>query len=396
MPVVGVGNSPIRMDADFTNLVREPEVLLRTSTELVLSTLNVIVGGGVGLGTFSFSGIGVQYNENGEPIAGVITGVEIADAEGHVTRLSGLQTPAADFFHLLTDLLSGNIQVHPLVALLPGNDQIQGTASDDVLLDYSGHNILFGGAGRDLINSGSGNDHIYGHSPSGGGEDADSLAGGSGSDYIHGNAGNDDIMGDEGSDRLYGGQGRDRINGGTGNDTVNGNRDDDEIDGGEGNDLLRGGQGNDTIVGGNGDDILIGDRGADILDGDGSASTDDGSDTFVFGPETSIIGTTMRDLDRILYFDSRSDQFSLGFIPEDILFSGRNLVVTTPEEARVYAQNLFDNNPGDAEVAFVHYSSSTIMLWSSTRGGLVDSAVFIDNTFDVYNSSYLITSDNFL
>ncbi|MGC6328865.1 calcium-binding protein [Rhizorhabdus sp. FW153] len=396
MPVAGVGNSPIRMDADFINLVREPEVLLRTSTELVLSTLNVIVGGGVGLGTFSFSGTGVQYNEVGEPIAGIITGVEIADAEGHVTRLSGLQASAAEFFDILTDISSGNVRVHPLVALLPGNDQIQGTMGDDIILDYSGHNILVGGPGRDLINSGSGNDHIYGHSPNGGGEDADDLAGGAGSDYIHGNAGNDDLRGDEGSDRLYGGQGRDRISAGTGNDTVNGNRDDDEIDGDDGNDLLRGGQGNDTIVGGNGDDILIGDRGVDVLDGDGLASTDGGSDTFVFGPETSLIGATMRDLDRILYFDSRSDQFSLGFIPEDIFFSGRNLVVTSPEDARAYAQNLFDSNLGDNEVAFVHYSSSTIMLWSSTGGGFVDSAVFIDNTFDPYNSSYLITSDNFL
>ncbi|WP_056549948.1 calcium-binding protein [Sphingomonas sp. Root1294] len=380
------------MDADFIALVRPgTQVLVRTSTELVVSTVGVADVDGRLPGTFSFSGEGVRYNDDGEPISGIITGVQISDIGGHVTSLTGLHASASDFFQLLNDISSGRIQADPLKLLLPGNDELRGTAGEDVLRDVAGHNIFIGGAGRDTIIGGDGNDHIYGHSPSGGGEDDDALLGDGGSDYIHGNAGNDYISGGDGSDRLYGGQGQDSISGDAGNDTVNGNLGDDVISGEDGHDVLRGGQGNDTITGGDGNDILMGDRGVDLLDGG------DGANIFVFGPDTSPIGATMRDVDSLAYFSQLTDHFSLGFEPDSILVGGRDASLATPEQARAYAQTLLDQHAGNREVAFIYASGQTVMLWASNGGGTVDSAVLIDGgSFDYVGGGYAITTDHFI
>jgi len=70
--------------------------------------------------------------------------------------------------------------------------------------------------------------------------------------------------------------------------------------------------------------------------------------------------------------------------------------LTTPEEARAYAQTLFDQHAGDREVAFLYSFNKTLMLWSSDGGGTVDSAVLIGGTFDYVGGGYSLTTDHFL
>lgn len=92
-----------------------------------------------------------------------------------------------------------------------GVEDVQGSATDDVLLGDAGPNRLVGGpsyAGP----SGGGNDLLDGR---GGG---DTLIGGGDDDKLRGGPGDDTLTGDAGDDRIDGGSGRNRIDGGPGRD----------------------------------------------------------------------------------------------------------------------------------------------------------------------------------
>lgn len=379
MLVTGFSDFPLRMDFDFFGLVRPgAEIQARTSTSLVISTYTVpsyYISNGARTGIFSFTGVGVRYNSDNEPIAGTITGLKITQGTSVYLKVDGLNLSAASFYQKLENAASGLAPADAIALLFPGDDEFHGTAQDDAIFDRSGHNIFMGGPGRDWIAGGSGNDHIYGQSPNGGVDDGDRLSGGDGSDYIQGNAGQDYISGDGGSDRLNGGQGEDDIDGGSGNDTINGNRDADHIYGGDGNDLIRGGQGADFIDGGDGDDVIMGDRGADSLSGG------DGRDIFIFGPDTSSIGATVDDLDRITDFRFGDDHLSLGFVPQAILSGSSLNEAPTVDAARAVAQALLDQHPGNHEVALVNaYAVGTLMFWASDGGSMIDSAIVFRST----------------
>ncbi|MBK8071103.1 MAG: putative Ig domain-containing protein [Ramlibacter sp.] len=105
----------------------------------------------------------------------------------------------------------------------PGNDDITGTAVDDVLAGGLGNDVLRGEAGNDTLD---------------GGEGADTLRAG---------AGNDVLTGGAGADWLMGGAGDDTIDGGAGNDDLRG--------GDEGWGLNTSGLGNDTFLFGRGDGV---------------------------------------------------------------------------------------------------------------------------------------------
>lgn len=381
MLVTGFGDSPLLMNFDMLALVREQAVILtQTSTSLVVDTraINSSSSGLVG-GIFTFTGVGVRYDSDNEPIAGTITGVRFTQPDGTISfDLTGISLSAATFYQAIDGAVNRGIPANPPDLLLPGNDEFRGTAGDDIIIERAGHNIFLGGPGSDRITAGDGNDHIYGQSPNGGTDSGDILSGRGGSDYIQGNAGDDDIYGDQGSDRLNGGQGRDKIYGGEGNDTINGNRDGDQLYGDDGNDLIRGGQGDDTINGGEGNDVLMGDRGADQIHGGG------GDDIFVFGHGTSEIGSDADDIDRLRDFVFNYDHFSLGFMPEALLFAqnAQDNYPRTVDAARTLAQAQFDQHAGNHEVGFIRYGDfgSLLMFWASDGGATIDSVLGIGGT----------------
>jgi Ca2+-binding RTX toxin-like protein len=162
-----------------------------------------------------------------------------------------------------------------------GNQQLDGTDRDDMIMGGDGEDYIRGEDGDDWLKGGEMDDAIYG----GTGEDIlegedgdDYLQGGFGyfTDEIHGGRGNDQAYGGGGDDLLYGNHGLDILGGEAGNDKLYGGKGSDQIDGGSGPDKLVGGRGNDILTGDTGDDILKGNRGNDTLTGG------TGRDTFTF------------------------------------------------------------------------------------------------------------------
>ncbi len=134
------------------------------------------------------------------------------------------------------------------------------------------------------------------------------------------------------------------------------------IRGEDGNDSLRGGQGNDTISGGDGDDIVAGDLGADELRGG------TGADLFIVAGLGSTISA---GVDQILDFVDGTDKIGLDFDPVTVLTGGAQ----TELSAAGAAQQLFDANVGNGEVAALSVGSDTYIFYDSDGGATVDSAI---------------------
>ena len=83
----------------------------------------------------------------------------------------------------------------------PGNDQLGGTPSRDVIIALAGDDRIGGAGGDDLICAGSGADLVYAEA---------------GSDRVSGGPGDDQLLGGNGRDRLDGGPGTDGCTGGAG------------------------------------------------------------------------------------------------------------------------------------------------------------------------------------
>jgi uncharacterized protein len=129
-----------------------------------------------------------------------------------------------------------------------GDDRIEGTRGDDVILARGGDDRVDGGRGNDVICAGRGDDRVEG------GDGDDEIDAGRGDDRVEGGDGDDRIDGGRGDDRLEGGDGDDEIDGGRGDDRLDGGDDDDTLSGGRGDDRLEGGDGRDVLDGGPGDD----------------------------------------------------------------------------------------------------------------------------------------------
>ena len=142
-----------------------------------------------------------------------------------------------------------------------GDDVLNGTSGDDVIVGLAGNDIINGRGGNDIICGGRGDDDLSG----GGGQDL--LKGGQGADILAGNGGADELRGGRGTDVLEGGSGADELRGGRGDDLLEGNGGQDILYGRRGDDLLLGGSGADVLYGGRGIDNLQGGIGADLLDG---------------------------------------------------------------------------------------------------------------------------------
>jgi predicted extracellular nuclease len=134
----------------------------------------------------------------------------------------------------------------------PGDDVIDGTNGDDVIVALGGNDTINGGNGNDVICGDGGNDTLNG------GNGIDLLFGGFGNDTLDGGHDPDTLNGGSGIDSLTGGNGDDILGGGAGNDTLSGNH---------GVDSLTGGAGADSFSGGAGADINV-----DFNAGDGDSS----------------------------------------------------------------------------------------------------------------------------
>ena len=166
----------------------------------------------------------------------------------------------------------------------------------------------------------------------------DQLTGFITNDLLDGCSGADQLWGQGGDDTLVGGAGADQLYGGDGNDSLQGGEDNDKLDGGFGNDILEGGTGADSIYGNDGNDIIDGGAGDDFLTGNR------GSDTYLFsrgwgqdqieGYDADIVGTKT---DTIL--------FGADIAPTDLAFTrgpfpnGNRLVISlknTTDRIEIY------------------------------------------------------------
>ena len=339
---------------DIANLL-DGDITSRSSTSLRLD----LGGGDIVL----FTGTGFTYNHDGDPIGGTISGIKETVNGVLAFDLTGASTPVSQF----VDWVLTGASLTALQTIFSGNDVLNGVGLDEVIGGFGGHDNLFGGAGSDSLYGGDGNDHLYGQSANGGTDSGDLIYGEAGSDYIQGNMGNDSLDGGSESDRIQGGQGNDSIRAGEGNDTVNGNLGNDSIDGASGNDSLRGGQGNDSISGGEGNDILSGDLGIDSLSGG------TGADIFTFAGQSSTLAA---GADRITDYVDGTDHIALGFVPAAILTGSQQASLSAAQAA---AQQLFDGHAGNAEVAAISVGTDSYILYSSSGGATVDSAILIAN-----------------
>ena len=174
--------------------------------------------------------------------------------------------------------------LEPTIVGTDGNDVIQGTFRDDVILAGAGNDQIRGASGNDVICGGAGNDTIYGDSQDDiifGEAGNDVIFGGSGADEIRGGDGNDNIRGESQDDLIFGDAGNDVLNGGSDSDEVHGGSGNDEIFGESQNDLLFGDAGNDTIDGGPNSDTLDGGPGNDVLDGSFQDDTCSGGEELI-------------------------------------------------------------------------------------------------------------------
>ena len=255
-----------------------------------------------------------------------------------------------------------------------GNDDIVGSAYDDLIDPGTGNNIIRAGAGTDLVNAGGGNDTVYM------GEGDDNFRWGrGGADWL-----------DPGEDLVYGGEGNDVFNAWTwrGGDrnawegvtlTVTGTRADGAISGRasvalgdtgdsanaryQGMELLWTHNGNDTVDGSAarvtdhigfhantrwGSDVLIGSSGHDTLEGG------EGRDTITGGAGNDLVATNGDwwamnaagdgDADTLIFLHGSGQDTVTGFdVGTDILdFGDRDYVASVN-----HAGTLIDLGFGD-------------------------------------------------
>ena len=231
------------------------------------------------------SGFG-DFDANGVPRSGLVTGVTLANNYGFVVYFEALNLPVSQFMAVLGSRDPAALRS----LLLGGNDEIGGGTNEspigtlvtgDILLGLGGNDTLAGGGGHDSIDGGAGDDTIrsvYGATTGHYGESRSVIVGGDGVDavdyqsstaaieidLVRGLAGYDTLSGIE---NAFGTAFGDRI---TGTDLQNylfGNDGADTITGGGGDDFINGGTGVDRVSAGDGGDaiLLLGEH--EVIDG---------------------------------------------------------------------------------------------------------------------------------
>ena len=261
-----------------------------------------------------------------------VRGLEIIGTDGEDTiNLSGIRDRDLPLLNRVSVAAGGGddrLQGSRLDDVLlggPGSDRVNGGGGDDVLDGGPGDDTLRGGAGRDVLRGRMGDDRLIGQ----GGVDrveesaeadlvlSDTHLVGRGTDrlasieqavLVAGDAGHRldarefshavTLLGGDGRDVLLGGVSGDHLDGGRGNDVLAGGGGRDRLNGRSGNDTILGGDGDDTLLGGGGRDLLLGGRGDDLLRGHG------GLDTLVGGPGTDALYGSDREIDEVFVLEA--------------------------------------------------------------------------------------------
>lgn len=262
-----------------------------------------------------------------------------------------------------------------------GDDTLEGTASNDLLIGEGGDDVLSGNDGDDLLYGRDGNDTMSG------GAGNDTIRGASGDDAASGGAGNDVIFLDSGNDYYQDffedlpdeSLGDDSIEGGSGNDLILSGNGEDTIMGGSGHDTLADLGGASTVDGGNGmdvvaafdeipntenGDVLIGGQGWDTLGGDAGDTMTGGEDRDLFTFETDTSHNGNADILRIT-------DFKLG---EDIL------QITAPDYEADDLTAIAAHNP---DHTLLQFKGETIAILENTDAQAIASALD-DNLVDVF------------
>lgn len=208
---------------------------------------------------------------------GVIDRVNFSDAYANLTYTAGI-------FRIQVFTLGG-VMTEQNIEGSAGNDVLNGVAVTDYIQGAAGNDLINGGAGNDELSGDDGNDTVIG------GAGNDTLWGGSGTDTVDYSLSNGSVVVDLGS-----GSGQaanfasgnatnvgvdtfadfERLVGSNYNDNLFGNAGANALTGGGGNDFLNGRAGNDTILGGTGSDFVAAGASAGLQDGQGNDFLDGG------------------------------------------------------------------------------------------------------------------------
>ncbi|WP_025561185.1 calcium-binding protein [Sphingomonas sp. UNC305MFCol5.2] len=235
--------------------------------------------------------------------------------------LGDVITPASAIYPLSTGDLSG---YGLAIATGSGNDQIIGSANDDLIYSGLGDDIVDGGDGSDTLHGGAGADYLDG----GAGRDTISFEGATeGAVLIRSNnllLGLGSSTSDAYGDTL------------TGFEVVVGSDFDDQLEllnagmeayGGAGADIIRGGNGDDFIDGGDGANILIGGAGSDQMVGGSDADfiRADGKDTAQQSWMPTVFGGEGHDAIVIEGSPSQAEFTAQGGVGNDYVVVGANI-----------------------------------------------------------------------
>ena len=227
----------------------------------------------------------------------------------------------------------------------PGNDVMNGIATDDIMDGLAGNDTLYGHGGDDQLLGGDGDDRLVG------GEGADALDGGNGEDiaiYTASDAavtvrldtgaatgghatgdtltGIENVLGSTFGDRLTGDAAGNLLSGFGGNDVLTGLTGNDRLFGGDGSDQLDGGEGADFMNGGAGRDFAVyrsATSGVDVHLGTGGTRGEATGDRYT--DIEGVVGSLFADSlvgdagDNVLFGLDGNDQLEGGLGADDLV-----------------------------------------------------------------------------
>lgn len=277
---------------------------------------------------------GRMVGGNGNDIYHVTNALDVVVETNTVAATGGIDRVVST---MAAYTLTANVEEGEIASA--GTAELNGNASNNLLIAGAGDNLIRGGQGVDTVSyanatsavtvnlnlvaaqatGGSGNDTLVNIENLAGSGFNDRLTGNSGANELVGGAGNDTLTGGLGNDVLNGGLGNDRLAGGVGSDYaiyadatasvtidlgiltaqntggggtdtlvdiewVAGSNFSDTLTGDAFDNYLNGLAGNDVLISGDGFDTLHGGAGADVLDGGvgiDRMAGGDGSDRYV-------------------------------------------------------------------------------------------------------------------